>query len=399
MNDWYKITATANRKAVIQVYGYIGDSWDSESVTAKNFFKEVSDLAVDAIELRINSPGGSVFDGYAIYNLLKEHKASVHVKIDGLAASIASVIAMAGDTIEMPENAMMMIHDPSGIVIGTASDMRKMAEALDKIKAGIMASYRSKTGMNDEKLGRLMSDETWFTAKEAVLLGFSDKMTGEEKVENAFNEKAAGAFARFKNVPAQVLNVVSISNHSNKHKKENEKMEITAEFLKKDHPQIVAALISEAITGAFLKEKHADVVEALVKGAREEAATAERDRIQAVLASSMPGHEGLVNTLAFDGETTAEQAAVQILAAEKKVRENVKGKIEADSIKPMNHAEPPANDGDQAADDKDLPLEERAKAKWDTDGKLRGEFGNDYDAFFSYFKAVENGQVRVLKSK
>ncbi len=75
MNDWYKITATANRKAVIQVYGYIGDSWDSESVTAKNFFKEVSDLAVDAIELRINSPGGSVFDGYAIYNLLKEHKA------------------------------------------------------------------------------------------------------------------------------------------------------------------------------------------------------------------------------------------------------------------------------------------------------------------------------------
>ena len=126
--------------------------------------------------MRINSPGGSVFDGVAIYNALKRHDAAITVWIDGIAASIASMIAMAGDEVVMPENAMLMLHDPSGLVVGTAADMRGMAEALDRMKAGMVAAYRDKSGRDDAEIEALMRDETWLSAQEAVALGLADRV-------------------------------------------------------------------------------------------------------------------------------------------------------------------------------------------------------------------------------
>lgn len=332
--EWYRIEAKANRKAVVQVYGYIGDSWDSESVTAKKFFKQVNDLDVDEIELHINSQGGSVPDGNAIYNLLKAHKAAVRVVIDGWALSAASVVAMAGDTVEMPENAMMMIHDPMALVGGNASDMRKTADVLDKWKTGLVAAYRDKTGLPEDRIERMMSDETWMTAKEAALLGFADTVTGAVEIEACFDEDA---LKRFRHAPAEFVNLAIRKPLA---KEEPQNMEITAEFLKKNHPAIVAALIAEAITAAYLKEKHPAVAAELAAEGR----TAERERIQAVLASSMPGHEDLVHGLAFDGKTTAAEAAVQILAAEKQIRAGVVAKLGKDAVKPLGHVEPPVVD-------------------------------------------------------
>ena len=129
---WYEFRAQA-KGAEIVIYDEIG----AFGIPAKAFLDELKALGpVTELTVRINSPGGSVFDGIAIYNALKRHDAAITVWIDGIAASIASMMAMAGDEVVMPENAMLMLHDPSGLVMGTAGDMRAMAEALDKMKAG-----------------------------------------------------------------------------------------------------------------------------------------------------------------------------------------------------------------------------------------------------------------------
>ena len=180
MNNWYEINAKKN-EAEIFIYESIGDAAVT-GVSARDFIKDLGLINAPEIALHINSPGGNVFDGNAIYNVLKRHKSRITVKIDGIAASIASVVAMAGDVVEMPENAMMMIHDPSGVAIGTAEDMRQLAVALDKIKGGLVSAYRSKSGLDDVEIEKMMSDETWFTAQDALRKGFCDEITGAVRI-------------------------------------------------------------------------------------------------------------------------------------------------------------------------------------------------------------------------
>jgi ATP-dependent Clp protease, proteolytic subunit ClpP len=172
--SWYSIKAKANDTAEISIYDEIG-YW---GVTAKSFSKDLKALGnnLKQINLHIHSPGGDVFDGIAIYNLLKNHPANVTVYIDGLAASMASVIAMAGNEVIMPENAMMMIHKPWGIQGGDAEDMRKYADLLDKVENTLIPAYANKTGKTPEELAEMLSAETWLNGKECVEQGFADKL-------------------------------------------------------------------------------------------------------------------------------------------------------------------------------------------------------------------------------
>ena len=148
MNSWYNIRATAEG-AELSIHDEIG----AYGVSAKDFIAELGKLPGDAaLTLRLNSPGGSVFDAVAIYNALKRHEGTVTVSIDGIAASAASYIAMAGDSVVMPENAFLMIHDPSGLVMGTAADMRAMAEALDKIAGALIKGYAVKSGKAEDEV-------------------------------------------------------------------------------------------------------------------------------------------------------------------------------------------------------------------------------------------------------
>jgi ATP-dependent protease ClpP protease subunit len=188
---WYQFRAQA-RGAEIAIYDEIG----AFGIPAKAFLDELRALGpVAELTVRIHSPGGSVFDGVAIYNALKRHDAAITVWIDGIAASIASMIAMAGDEVVMPENAMLMLHDPSGLVMGTAADMRGMAEALDKMKAGMVAAYRDKSGRDDAEIQALMVAETWLSAEEAVGLGLADR------VEQPIRMAARFDLSRFRNLP------------------------------------------------------------------------------------------------------------------------------------------------------------------------------------------------------
>ena len=139
------------------------------------------------LALRLNSPGGSVFDAVAIYNAIKRHSGTVTVWIDGIAASAASYIAMAGDKVVMPENAFLMIHDPAGVVMGTAIDMRAMAEALDKIKGSLLQGYAAKSGRPQEEIAPLMAAETWLDAKDALDLGFADRIAEPVRIAARFD--------------------------------------------------------------------------------------------------------------------------------------------------------------------------------------------------------------------
>jgi ATP-dependent Clp endopeptidase proteolytic subunit ClpP len=202
--NWYKIVNKSD-KAEIWIYEEIGqDFWTGGGVTAKNFQKELSAITAKQIDLHINSPGGAVFDGVAIYNLIKQHPANVTTYIDGIAASIASVIALAGDKVVMAENALYMMHNPSGMVMGTASDMRSLADVLDKIRGTMTGVYAAKSGRADDEISALLDAETWMTAAEAKEFGFVDEIADEMDLAACAKFVPIMAKAGFKHIPKQI---------------------------------------------------------------------------------------------------------------------------------------------------------------------------------------------------
>lgn len=179
MSKWYRIEMRGEKSAEVMIYGDIGESWFEETVTAKKFVDDIKGLDVDSLTVRINSYGGSVTDGIAIYNALKRHKADVTVAIDAAAYSIASLIAMAGDSIEMAENAMLMIHAPWSVAVGNAAEMRKRADMLDKWADAMTSSYtRAGRGPSRADVEALLKDgeDHWYTAGEALELGLIDSV-------------------------------------------------------------------------------------------------------------------------------------------------------------------------------------------------------------------------------
>lgn len=166
------------------IYGPIsGETWWGDEVTPKQFKADLDSLGeITELNLYINSDGGDVFAGQAIHSMLKRHKAKVIVHVDGLAASIASIIAMAGDVVHMPSNAMMMIHNPWTGAYGNAEELRKIADTLDKIRESSIAVYQEKTGLSEKKIIEMMDEETWMSAKEAKKLGFADEVEEEKQI-------------------------------------------------------------------------------------------------------------------------------------------------------------------------------------------------------------------------
>ena len=156
--------------------GYIAqDSWFDDDITPKKFKAELT-AATGDIAVWLNSPGGDVFAASQIYTMLKEYEGKVTVKIDGIAASAASVIAMAGDEIVMSQVAMMMIHNPATVIFGEAADLQSGIKMLSEVKESIVNAYEARTGLPRAKISNMMDAETWFSAQKAVELGFADQI-------------------------------------------------------------------------------------------------------------------------------------------------------------------------------------------------------------------------------
>lgn len=180
--NWVKNDAEEERTLVLN--GKISDeTWYGDEVTPKLFEKELN-AGTGNITVWINSPGGCVFAAAQIYNMLMEYKGDVTVKIDALAASAASVIAMAGTKVLMSPVSLMMIHNPMTIAIGDSREMQKAGEMLDEVKESILNAYEIKTGLSRAKISHLMDGESWFNAKKAVELGFADGILGDTEKTN-----------------------------------------------------------------------------------------------------------------------------------------------------------------------------------------------------------------------
>jgi len=212
MKFWkWSNSVSSNNQELILDGPIASDTWWGDEVTPDLFREELKQHAGD-LTVVINSPGGDVFAGLAIYNALVNHNGNVTVRVDGLAASIASVIAMAGDKIIMSPGSMIMIHRPSVYAAGTVDDMEKAKDVLMKIEEGITPIYAKRTGLSDEKIAELLEAETWMLADKAVELGFADevseapeKQKQDEGVQNAFGMNLAFSMSAVKQADAKPM--------------------------------------------------------------------------------------------------------------------------------------------------------------------------------------------------
>ncbi|EJN5859565.1 Clp protease ClpP [Escherichia coli] len=190
-------------EADIYIYDEIG-FW---GVTAKQFISDLNALGdITHINLHINSPGGEVFEGIAIFNALRNHGAGITVYVDGVAASMASLIAMAGDTVIMPENAFMMIHKPWGISGGDAEKMRTYADRLDKLESVMVPVYAQKTGKTTDEIAVMLADETWMSGAECLAHGFADQVTPAVRAMACIQSKRT---EEFKKMPESIRNMIT----------------------------------------------------------------------------------------------------------------------------------------------------------------------------------------------
>ena len=302
----WKITNQNDSSAEILLYDQIAD-WDSEFfgyTSARGLINKIKALGdISSITLRINSVGGDVFEAQTMYNYLRAHSAKVTVRVDGLAASAASVVAMAGDKIIMPSNALMMIHNPSGGVWGEAEDMRDTAEILDKVRDTIANVYISRTGLDREKVISMMNDETWMTATEAQELKFCDEV--EQAVEITAKAVKGGkiflngfGFARVDDFLSAKLPKNAVENNTppkskDEPKEEESEMEIkNAAELEQAFPELVAEIRNTAIN-------------------------TERERLRTLDSLNAPGRDDIIAKAKYETPKDARDIAIELLQAEK----------------------------------------------------------------------------------
>jgi ATP-dependent Clp protease, protease subunit len=194
LEKWAPRAAEADETATISIYDVIGqDFWTGEGMTAKRVAAALRSIGKAPVTVNLNSPGGDMFEGLAIYNLLREHPAEVTVKVMGLAASAASIIAMAGDTIEMGLGTFLMVHNSWGMVIGNQQDMRDAAETFAEFDAAMADIYAARTGLPAAEIAELMAEETWLRPASAIEKGFADATFDTPDYEDEDEKEASAA--------------------------------------------------------------------------------------------------------------------------------------------------------------------------------------------------------------
>lgn len=305
----------ANQPAELILYGEIAsESWWGDEVTPRQFSDDLKALGdVQEIVVRINSPGGDVFAANAIFTRLKDHPAFITVKIDGWAASSATIIAAAGDKVLVARNGVVMYHNPAMGLRGyyTAKDLEKQQEALAVIKNSIVNSYAMKTGKSTEEITAIMDAETWYTGAEAVEMGFADELMFEEAQTEVQDgscvvvNSVAFDVSAFRSVPTALLNSRPARNGGG-----------FADTFKPEKKE--SATEMEIKTVEELEKAYPELVNQIRSAASDSGAAAERARIKAIEETAPDGFGDIVDAAKFSAPISAEAMAVQILAAQKK---------------------------------------------------------------------------------
>lgn len=312
---WNFIPAAGNKPPELLLYGAISSqqSWWEDRVTPGKFNEELAALGdVSEIIVRINSGGGDVFAANAIFTRLKDCSAKITVKIDGWAASAATIIAMAGDTIKIAKNGIFMIHDPAMTVWDTftAEDFEKMAEELKVIKQSIVNTYAMKSGRDTQDIEQLMSVETWWTGEDAVSNGFCDEIMFDDvstAVENSGHvvvNSVSLDVSSYKTLPRSLFNSPKnpgcFTNTS------------AAKTQKKEEQNMAT---NESITTVeALTAEYPDLVAKIVSNAKEE----ERARIKDIKETALNGFEDIVEDAMFEHPVSAAEVALKIVNEQKK---------------------------------------------------------------------------------
>ena len=312
---WNFIPAAGNKPPELLLYGAISSqqSWWEDRVTPGKFNEELAALGdVSEIIVRINRGGGDVFAANAIFTRLKDCSAKITVKIDGWAASAATIIAMAGDTIKIAKNGVFMIHDPAMTVWDTftAEDFEKMAEELKVIKQSIVNTYAMKSGRDAQDIEQLMSVETWWTGEDAVSNGFCDEIMFDDvstAVENSSHvvvNSVSLDVSSYKTLPRSLFNSPKnpgcFTNTS------------AAKTQKKEEQNMAT---NESITTVeALTAEYPDLVAKIVSNAKEE----ERARIKDIKETALNGFEDIVEDAMFEHPVSAAEVALKIVNEQKK---------------------------------------------------------------------------------
>lgn len=379
VGSWFSFENLSPESADIYIYEEIG----RYGIGAKQFVQELNKITAKKINVHINSPGGSVWQGIAIFTALNNAKNKIiNTFIDGIAASITSLIALAGDFVTIAENAFFFIHEPSGDAMGTADTMRHTAEELDKIRDQLANAYQRKTGMDLEEIKRLMKQETLYNAQEALAAGFVDNIADAVPMTACFDLTQYGYknFARYE----KFKNTLTPKNEG------GSKMD--PKTLKEKYPELYqeifnlgkdAGLIegkaagkTEGLTEGKTSGKLEGVTEGKAAGVLEGAAAglkAERERIQAIEALSRPGFEKIVNENKFKPEMTADKVKALITEAESKLTQEQKDKLAADgaalaALASGVHQAAPAG---AAAEESDFVAKMAASVNADRGGKAK----------------------------
>ena len=318
---WNLVKNEEEKTAELILYGSIGSDEYWDDISDKVFKQDIENLGdVENITLHINSPGGSVFSAVAIANTLKNHKAKVIANIDGLAASAATIITSACDTVRMPKNALFMIHNPITFVYGNNQEMQKTVEMLDKVKNSIIETYLSKTKTDKETLSELMDNETWMDAETAKEYGFVDEIVneevGKEFVENKLIiNNMAFDISKFKNFSKAKDTVID-------NKKNTKEVKMTLEELKNQFPDLYDYVLNEG-----------------KKIGKEE----ERERIKAIDDIGVNNYSDLIENAKYVNPISASELAINILKKQKEEKaqklQNIKNESQDNFIPPV------ANDG------------------------------------------------------
>jgi ATP-dependent Clp endopeptidase proteolytic subunit ClpP len=295
----FSITCKASGEAEILLYEEIDSYWGVGAKQFRDQLKAAGDLKT--IRLRINSQGGNILEGLAIYNTLKDHPAKVIVSVDGMALSMGSVVAMAGDEIEIAENAWMMIHNPVNYVFGEAEEMRKSAELLDSMKTQLVNIYAKRSKQDASQIAAWMDDETWFSGTDAVSKGFADRNTGAVAMAACVDPK------RFQHIPTALSHSEGVPLMSQS--QENQNKPAAYQDLKAAFPKASAEfLTSQLDASATLDQARAAYQTQLEKRAEEaEAKAAAEAKARAEAKATAAGKKPGVPPIPDGGNATGSQ--------------------------------------------------------------------------------------------
>ena len=340
---WNVMKNDEEKSAELILYGSIGSDEYWDDISDKAFKQDIENLGdVENITLHINSPGGSVFSAVAIANTLKNHKAKITANIDGLAASAATIITSACDTVKMPKNALFMVHNPITFAYGNNQDMQKTLEMLNKVKNSIIETYLNKAKTDKETLSELMDNETWMSAEEAKEYGFIDEILDEnvekEVIENKLiiNNMAfdISRFKNFKEKKNQEPRVINISVNST-----GSPEEIADKF--RDILNLTENQKNEGgnMTLEELKNKFPELYNQIFNEGKEAGITKERERMREIDNLDVSNYSELVENAKYNEPVEASVLAVNILNKQKEERTQKLQNIKNES---QNNFTPPA---------------------------------------------------------